>query len=561
MTRFSPALLATVAAMFGLLLGGPPEVWAQIGPDTAARIDSVFADVDRRNGPGCAVGVTQAGQLAYAEGYGRANLDYRRPITPETVFDTASLSKQFTAAAVVLAARQGHLSLDDPVRKWLPELPDYDSGPITLRHLIHHTSGLRDNYNLAALAGWENLDAHDTDEYLTLIYRQEGLNFDPGTDSGYSNTNYILLAEIVEAATGRSLRAFAEEHLFTPLGMDDTHFHDNRNEVVRNRAVGYRQTEQGFVMNHPWDYEIVGSGGVYSTVEDLARWSRNFETETVGGEGFAEQMTTRGRLADGDTLGYAFGLRVGDYRGRRTVEHGGTLEGFRAQYVRFPDDDRSVIVLCNTRVNPKRRANAVADLVLPGPLAPRAGGRPDPGESGADLSTDVLDAYTGLYRAPADGYFRFAVENGRLMAERSMAFRIPLRPVTRRRFTAPGPIDSLIFSPSEAETPRRVDVVRSTGTTSFRRVFPVSYSPAERKAFTGCYHSDELGVDYRVRIRDGALQIVRADGGTVRLQPGVRDEFRLDGGFVRFERSDAGEVVAFEWNTRRVAGLRFERRP
>jgi CubicO group peptidase (beta-lactamase class C family) len=459
----------------------------------------------------------------------------------------------------LIAAQQGHLSLDDPVQQWLPELPEYDGGPITLRHLIHHTSGLRDNYNLAFLAGWDNLDAHGTEDYLELIYQQEGLNFDPGTDHGYSNTNYILLAEVVAAATGRSLRAFADEHIFTPLGMDETHVHDDRNEVVRNRAVAYREAEQGFVMSHPWDYEIVGPGGVYSTIDDLAQWNRNFKTETVGGAGFAEQMTTRGRLADGDTLGYAFGLRVGEYRGRQTVEHGGTLEGFRSQYVRFPEEDRSVIVLCNRDVNPKKRADAVADLVLPGSLAPKAGGARVASESAA-VSPGDLRPFVGLYRSAAGGYFRFFVEESRLMAERSMAFQIPLRPTAPNRFTAPGPIDSLVFHPGNAETPRRVGVHRSTGITSFQQVSPASYTSEEREAYAGRYHSDELGVDYRVRVHDGSLQVVRVDGGTVRLRPGVQDEFRINGGYVRFERSEAGEIIAFELMTRRVSGLRFERR-
>ena len=193
LARCTVLLLAIVAA----LLVFPSCSAAQTESAPTARIDSVFADLARSDGPGCAVGVTHDGTLSHAAGYGLSNLDYRRPITPETVFDLASASKQFTAAAVVIAARQGHLSLDDPVGKWLPELPEYDGGPITLRHLIHHTSGLRDNYNLAALAGWENLDAHSTDEYLNLVYRQDGLNFEPGTRFLYSNSGYFLLAEVI----------------------------------------------------------------------------------------------------------------------------------------------------------------------------------------------------------------------------------------------------------------------------------------------------------------------------------------------------------------------------
>lgn len=554
--RYAFTLPTALIVLLGVL-GVVPASTAQIGPDTAARIDSVFAGVDRADGPGCAVGVTYDGERAYTEGYGLANLDYQRPVTPASVFDIASASKQFTAAAALLAAQQGLLSLDDPVQKWVPELPEYDSGPIALRHLIHHTSGLRDNYNLAYLAGWDNLDSYGTGDYLNLIYRQEGLNFTPGTDNGYSNTNYILLAQVVAAASDTSFRAYVDENIFDPLGMDDSHVHNDRNEVVRNRAVGYRQREEGVVMSHPWDYEIVGSGGVYSTVEDLARWTRNFDTEAVGGPGFTDQMTTRGRLANGNALGYAFGLRIGTYRGRQTVEHGGALEGFRSEYLRFPDDDRTVIVLCNHPADAGALARSVANLVLPGALAPQ--GRPASTAPPVDLAPRELRACTGLYHSAYDGYFRFFVDDGRLMGERSQAFTIPLRPTSPYRFTAPGPIDAFTFD-DDGDGSSRVTVYRSTDTTSFQQIEPASYSDAEIAAFAGRYHSDELGVDYRVRVHDGTLQLAPRDRTPRPLSPGVVDEFQLRGGYVRFERSQDGTITGFVYNTRRVAGLHFDRR-
>jgi len=333
--------------LIGLGAGWSTPAGAQLAPETAARVDSVFADMNRTDGPGCALGVVRDGRLAYAKGYGIANLDYRHPITPTTTFYMGSVSKQFVAAAVVFAERDGHLSLDDPVRKWLPDLPEYDGRTIRLRHLIHHTSGLRDYLSLADLAAFDRGDYHDTEEYLDLVYRQQGLNFQPGAEYRYSNTNYLLLAEVVEAATGSTLREFADEHLFEPLGMRSTHFHDDRTHIIRNRAVGYARAEHGFEMVHPWNWEEVGSGGLYSSIEDLARWDRNFDTETVGGEGFTKQMTTRGVLASGDTLDYASGLDIGTYRGERIVEHGGAFTGFRSHYLRFPERGRSVVVLCN----------------------------------------------------------------------------------------------------------------------------------------------------------------------------------------------------------------------
>jgi CubicO group peptidase (beta-lactamase class C family) len=221
-TAFSRFLTAVAALLLAVAGVAPGDAGAQVGPDARARIDSVFADVDRSGSPGCAVGVTVRGRLEVAKGYGLATLDYRRPLTPTSVFPIASMSKQFTAAAAVIAARRGLFSLDDPVRRWVPDLPEYDAGPITLRHLVHHTSGLRDNYNLGYLAGWDNLDAHDTEEYLELVYRQQGLNFAPGTDNAYSNTNYLLLAEAVAEASGTSYRQFVHDVIFAPLGVDNT---------------------------------------------------------------------------------------------------------------------------------------------------------------------------------------------------------------------------------------------------------------------------------------------------------------------------------------------------
>jgi hypothetical protein len=311
-------------------------------------------------------------------------------------------------------------------------------------------------------------------------------------------------------------------------------------------------------MNHPWDYQVVGASGVYTTIEDLAKWNRNFDTERVGGDGFTEQMTTQGRLADGDTIGYAFGLRVGTYRGRKTVEHGGTLDGFRSEYLRFPNDDRAVLVLCNCRADPSARARSVADLVLPGPLPSRADGNENASRS-VERSASALQAYTGLYHSADEGYFRFLVEDGRLMAERSRAFTIPLRPVAPRRFTAPGPIDAFGFLESEEDRRQRVEVYRASDTTSFERITPTSYSDTERAAFAGRYHSNELGATYQVRVEGSTLQLVPVNRSPLSLSPGARDEFRLQGGYIRFIRSPDGSVTGFVYNTRRVARLRFHR--
>jgi CubicO group peptidase (beta-lactamase class C family) len=554
--------LLLLAALTGLWALSPKAAPAQLGPERAARVDSVFADVNRTDGPGCALGVVRDGRLAYAKGYGIANLDSRRPITPSTTFYMGSVSKQFVAAAVVLAERDGHLSLDDPVRKWLPDLPEYDGRPIRLRHLIHHTSGLRDYLSLADLAAFDRGDYHDTGEYLDLVYRQQGLNFRPGAEYRYSNTNYLLLAEVVEAATGSTLREYADERLFEPLGMRSTHFHDDRTHVIRNRAVGYARAERRFEMVHPWDWEEVGSGGLYSSVEDLARWDHHFDTESVGGEGFTEQMTSRGVLANGDTLDYAFGLDIGTYRGQPVVEHGGAFTGFRTHYLRFPEAGRSVVVLCNLdEANPGTYARSVADIVLEGRLAPREEGEKRAEDAPTtEITPDALEQYAGTYRSPeARRYVRFLVADGRLAAEAS-GDQYSLRPVGPDRFAMDGPPVEWAFEGEGPGRPERA-VLRSGGdTTTFRRVEIASYSAAERRSLAGRYHSQELGVDYRIRAEGDSLRLVQGDRDPTRLRPGVEDEFRFEGGVIRLKREEE-TVTGFTVHTPRAAGIRFERRP
>lgn len=380
-------------------------------PDVTRRIDSVFLDLDRTDSPGCALGVVREGALVYATGYGSANLDHEIPITPHTVFYMGSVSKQFTAGAVALAARLGHLSLDDDVRRWVPELPDYGT-PVTIRRLVHHTSGLRDYLTLRSLAG-QPLEVPSSDEEtIELLARQRALNFPPGERYLYSNSGYFLLAEILERATGLTLREFGELHFFHPLGMWNSHFHDDADHVVRYRATAYSRDADadGFHMNHSWTFAQVGSGGLYSNVVDMARWDADYYAEEAGGPGFTDQLLERGVLADGDTLPYAFGLTHGEYRGLRTVGHGGSLAGFRTNLLRFPDEGTTVLVLCNlASANPGRRGREVADIVLADRLEPLADDPEDDteeedteeeeGTEAPALTPEERRAYEGEYHA------------------------------------------------------------------------------------------------------------------------------------------------------------------
>lgn len=334
-----------------------------------AQVDSLFSDWDRPDSPGCALGVIMDGELIYARGYGMADLEHGIPITPRSVFRIGSTSKQFTALCILLLEEEGKLSLDDDIHIFFPEMPAYPA-PVTVRQLIHHTSGVRDYLTLMSLAGKRGDDYYTDEEVVTMIARQQELNFLPGEQHLYSNAGYFLLSQIVLKVTGVSLREFALERIFTPLGMAHTHFHDDHTEIVPGRAAGYSRTRDGFRINMT-TLGMIGDGGVFTTVEDLLHWDRHFYGNRLGGEDLLTKQHTVGVLNNGTELAYAAGLTVSTYRGLRMVSHGGSFVGFRADMIRFPEQRFSVICLANlSSVNPSRLARQVADIYLAGEMEP-----------------------------------------------------------------------------------------------------------------------------------------------------------------------------------------------
>ena len=328
------------------------------------RVDKIFERFDRRDSPGCALAVMRDGGVIYKHGYGMADLDHDVAITPSTVFHVASVSKQFTDAAIVLLAQEGKLSFDDEVRKYIAELPDFGQR-ITIRHLIHHTSGLRDQWSLLGLAGWRySLDLITDDDILEMMSRQKDLNFRPGEKHVYCNTGYTLLALIVKRVSGRSFREFTSQRIFEPLGMANTHFRDDHAEIVKHQAYGYSPSRDTWRLSVT-NFDTVGATSLLTTAEDLARWDRNFDEPTVGGPKLIEQLLERGRLNNGEQLSYAFGLTHGLYKGQAVIEHSGGDAGYRAHFIRFPERKLSVACLCNAgNANPSRLARNVADAYL-----------------------------------------------------------------------------------------------------------------------------------------------------------------------------------------------------
>jgi CubicO group peptidase (beta-lactamase class C family) len=434
-------LAVAIGAAFVL---APREAAAQ--SPKALAVDKIFAEWSSLSSPGCAVGALQNGRFLYKQGYGSANLDYDIPNSPDMVYYVGSDSKQFTAASIALLSLQGKLSLDDDIRRYLPEMPDYGT-PIRVRNLVHHTSGIRDIYALMTLRGDRMEDVFSDSAAIALIARQKGLAFTPGSAYSYSNSGYFLLAQIVKRVTGQSLRDFANEQIFLPLGMTHTHFHDDPGHVMKQRAMSYeRDSLGGYRISYLQNFDKIGAGGLYTTLDDLRKWDENFYSKRVGGDSLQKLIHTRGVLTNGDTLSYAFGNEIRTSRGLRTVEHGGALMGYKAYVLRYPDQHFTVLMTCNLgAIDPGPLAHAVAEVYLgdkmgpaqvaaaPAPRQASASGTPDAAPSPADVGALVGDYYSEdldvMYRVVRG-------DDGRIMIKPPGRSAIPLVPTEPNVFRA-----------------------------------------------------------------------------------------------------------------------------
>jgi len=411
--------------MAACLAGGVASGEAANSDEKAsAAVDEVFADFTTSGSPGCALGVFRDGKIIYAKGYGLANIEENVAIGPQTVFDIGSTSKQFTATSILLLEKQGKLSVNDEVRKYIPEL-DGTAQKVTILQMLNHTSGLRDYLVLMELAGI-SVDSVTTDEdALALISRQKALNFVPGSEYLYSNSGFFLLSLIVKRVSDKSLREFAAENIFAPLEMSHTRYRDDHTALVPNRALAYEEKEKkdGYALDVSY-FEQTGDGAVHTSVEDLQKWDENFYDPRVGGKQLLADLQQRGQLTGGKTLDYANGLAISEYRGLRTVSHGGAWGGYRAELLRFPEQHFSVACLCNVGdADPSRRARQVADVYLSSMMKPKEQktkkdedlerARQEAGATAA--STDVLKQLAGDYWSEELGaIYRLGLKDGQM---------------------------------------------------------------------------------------------------------------------------------------------------
>ena len=506
-------------------------------------VDRIFAAFNTHT-PGCAVGVSEHGTVALRAGYGMADLERGVPVTANTVFESGSVAKQFTAMAILLLAQQGKISLDDPMRKYLPELPDYGAS-LTIRHVLSHVSGLREWRLVAAFSGAPGgTFALDNHEVLRIASRQRALNFDPGTAWSYTNTGFNIATILIERAlgNGQTFQEFTREAIFEPLKMTHTRWRDDFRAVVPNRALAYGFREGGWTQDTPVE-NIIGAGGMLSTVGDWLLWNENFTHAKVGGPETVKMQQTPAILNGGKTIAYAAGLAIGSFDGLREVSHDGSTGGYRTWIGRYPEKGVSVAVMCNSaKANPTQLGRETARLWT--------GGVPPPNPTPFVVETATLEKLAGMYRNVRDNTVaELRVTGGKLMFD-----RLALIPVGAAEFSDGR--SRFLFQDG------RISRVTPFGDIAYERVEPAHPSDSELARLAGEYESDETGSTLTVSAKAGELTLAIGRNKPVLLRPTFRDAFMMgDGGATSllFHRDQASKVTGLSAGGGSVWDLHFTR--
>jgi CubicO group peptidase (beta-lactamase class C family) len=516
-------------------------------PDAAERVKEIFAAYDHPDTPGCVVGVSLGGAEVLRGAWGMADLEHRVPLTPDSVSEAGSVSKQFTAAAVLLLAEQGKLSLSDSVRKYIPELPDYGTD-ITIDHLLHHTSGLRDWGSVAETGGWPRTTREYSNAWVVDISsRQKALNYKPGDDWSYTNTGYNLLAVVVQRVSGKSLAQFAHDNIFLPLGMQTTTWRDDFQRIVPNRAIAYDRKDGNEHQLMPFE-NAYGNGGLLTTVDDLLLWNDRFSASKIGDPSFVKRELEQGKLNDGRTTFYAAGLFLTEHDGTREISHSGSTAGYRAWLGFYPERKLSVALLCNAaEANTVMLGHQVADVYLLGP-----------GEKPAEPAHITLAAsLEGLYEDLRD-HTTLSIERkeGELIADG----RLTLIPVSAASFQLTPEGNTYEIATDGAGKPVRLRVkAYGLELETFARVERAKPSEAEMQRLTGDYVSDEAEAAFRIVLGAKGLEIHQKPDIVYPLKPTYAGGYSSALGSVRFLRDESGNFTSLSLGNARAWDLRFRR--
>ena len=531
---------------------GHPDASAQISSEELeAIVDAMFSDVDGQSVPGTAIVVVKDGQILLNKGYGLANLEHQVAVSSVTIFDLASVSKQFAGFAISTLVEEGKIDLQDDIRKYIPELPDFGH-TVTVDHLVHHTSGIRDWTSTLPLAGWSFDDVISMEQIIRMAQHQKSLNFEPGSQYVYSNTGYNLLAELVYRVTGQSFAAWTKTHIFEPLDMKDTRFLDDHTAFIPNRATGYYRDEEGSYHVATNNLTALGSSSMFSTTTDLAMWAMHLDQPRMDMSSVVERMFTRGILNNGDTISYAFGLSIDEVNGNKWISHGGSWASFRTHLAYLPEHKLSVIVLKNEPANTYQIARDIASLYLPSATPEVNASKLKETEDKVKVDQKILEEYTGTYRLGPGWYVTITRQGDQLWTQATNESNYPMTARSDSLFLIKdyGGRTMTFVRNAEGE----ITHVKYNDQLNPRVAHSGISGSIDYQAYTGEYVSEELNTSYRVVVENATLKMKHFRHGTLELTPAWNDDFRGSRWFissVEFQRDADGAVNGFKvWQYR-----------
>jgi len=540
------------------------KAFAQSLPDsTIKKIDSLFLKWNTAISPGCTVGIVRNDSLIFSKGYGMANLEYAISNEPLTLYHMASVSKQFTAFSIILLARQGKLKLDDDIHKWLPWFPDLKE-KITIRNLLNHTSGIRDQWQLLAISGTRLDDVITQDQIIKILSKQQALNFKPGDKYSYSNSGFTMLAEIVKAASGQTLRQFTDSAIFKPLGMTSTHFHDDYTEIEKNRSYSYDRKDSSHFTNAVLSYSVSGATSLFTNINDMSKWVMNFYDHKVGDQKDIDLLTQKGKLNNGKELSYALGIVSDTYNGWRQYSHSGGDAGYRTHVAVFPDLKMGFIVFSNLGdFNPGEKVYAIAEFFIKDTAVKKEGVKKDQRDSAAAVLKDTLSIkkFTGNYIGEEGLPFSFDIrnnqlhyhifnENNFLLKELKDTFSIPQAPEIK-----------FIFGIKGKDT--TVDLITPDQLFHLKKyIKDTSQTNDFLKKYTGVYYCPELNCKYGIDLKDHHLILTNSKYNDAKLTLIGKDHLMNDNWWINhlmMKRDSKNNIIGFEVNSGRIMHLKFNK--
>lgn len=537
---------------------------AQISKKQINQIDSLFIDWNKPNHPGGSIGVMKNDKIVFSRSYGLASLEYLAPNSTETIFNIASVSKQFTAMGIVLLHIQGKLSIDDDIRKYLPELPDFGE-KITIRQMLHHTSGLRSLHAMLGLAGWREDDSRTNEDLYRFMNMQRDLNFKPGSEFMYCNTGYMLMVKIIEKVTAEKFPTWMKKNIFEPLGMNHTYVEDKYNRVVTNNATSYNKSIDGNYLRAVEYWGYVGSGNIHSTTNDLLKWLSNFYAPQTNWEEAFKLMKTLDKLNDGSDNNYAFGLFIDKHLGNDLIQHSGAIGGFRTYAGTYPDEKLSIVVLTNFSASSSgSKANQIHEILLTKLDADNSETvKKNDSLKQIYLSNDELKKYESSYLNDKDSYARkIYLRNDTLRYSRSSANESPIVPIgndefqmlttdadLKIKFTINGKLKSMIVTVNNGEP------------SIFQGFESRTLTTKDLLSYTGEFYSQELETTYNMYLENDTLFCHHARHGEFKMKVlknnVLESEWPMT--ITKYKRNKKGEVTGIYVSNGRVRNLWFEK--